>query len=185
MNAADPALAAAGGAVVWLTGLPSAGKSTIAEATLVRMRERGHAAIVLDGDRLRRGLCSDLGFSPPDRAENVRRIGEVAALLCEAGAVALVAVIAPYRRDRERARALAHAGRFVEVFVDTPLSVCESRDPKGLYKKARAGLLPDFTGVHAPYEAPERPELVLRGDESTPEAHAQTLFDLLVARGLL
>jgi adenylyl-sulfate kinase len=185
MTAADSGVLAAAGAVVWLTGLSGAGKSTIAEATLARMRERGHAAIVLDGDRLRRGLCSDLGFSPEDRAENVRRIGEVAALLCEAGAVALVAVIAPYRRDRERVRGMAPAGRFVEVFVDTPLPVCESRDPKGLYKKARAGLLPDFTGVDAPYEPPGAADLVLHGDESTPAAHAETLLALLDARRLV
>ena len=151
MSVASTAAASAPpGAVVWLTGLSGAGKSTIAEATIARLVARGRACYLLDGDRVRGGLCRDLGFSAEDRAENVRRIGEVALLMADARLVVLVAVIAPYERDRDIVRAAAPEGRFVEVFVDTPLDVCESRDVKGLYAKARAGLLRDFTGIDAP-----------------------------------
>ena len=159
------------GVTVWLTGLSGSGKSTIADAVATRLFELGRPAYVLDGDNVRHGLNADLGFSPADRTENVRRIGEVAVLMADAGLVVLVPVISPYRIDRDRARAAHEARglRFVEVFVDTPLATCEGRDPKGLYAKARAGELIGLTGVDAPYEPPERPELTVRpGDPTDP-----------------
>jgi len=151
------------GAVVWLTGLSGSGKSTVASALERRLVEEGRAVTRLDGDNLRHGLCGDLGFSPEDRSENIRRVAEVAAIVADAGMVALVPVISPYRADRDRARRTAEdAGLpFVEVFVDTPIEECERRDPKGLYARARAGELTGFTGVDAPYEAPVDPELRL------------------------
>jgi adenylyl-sulfate kinase len=173
------------GAVVWLTGLSGAGKSTISEAVIARLRARGRPCTILDGDKVRAGLCRDLGFAPEDRVENVRRIGEVALLMAEAGLVVLVAVIAPYQRDRDIVREAAPEGRFLEVFVDTPLSVCESRDPKGLYAKARAGLLRDFTGIDAPYEIPKAPDIVLRTTDATVPALADQLVAALAERGLV
>ena len=149
------------GATVWFTGLSGSGKSTLANAVAQRLLEAGRAAYVLDGDNLRHGLNADLGYSPADRTENVRRVGEVARLLTDAGLVALVPVISPYRADRARVRD-AHAVDglpFVEVFVDTPLALCEQRDPKGLYAKARAGELTGMTGIDDPYEEPVAPEL--------------------------
>jgi bifunctional enzyme CysN/CysC len=151
------------GATVWLTGLSGSGKSTIANAVAEQLLVRGRPAYVLDGDNLRHGLNADLGFSAAHRAENVRRVGEVARLIADAGLVALVPVISPYRADRDRVRH-AHevAGlQFVEVFVDTPIDVCEQRDPKGLYRKARAGELTGLTGIDDPYEPPLRPEIVV------------------------
>jgi bifunctional enzyme CysN/CysC len=151
------------GVTLWLTGLSGSGKSTIADAVATRLFELGRPAYVLDGDNVRHGLNADLGFSAADRSENVRRIGEVAALLADAGLTVLVPVISPYRADRDRARA-AHAAaglRFVEVFVDTPLALCEQRDPKGLYARARAGELPGMTGIDDPYEAPLAADLVV------------------------
>lgn len=149
------------GCIVWLTGLSAAGKSTIATALHGRLLAAGRLAYVLDGDVLRKGLCSDLGFSPEHRTENIRRVGEVAALFADAGVVAISAFISPYRVDRDRVRKLVPAGRFVEVHVSTPLAVCEQRDPKGLYAKARANQLKEFTGISAPYEPPLEPELAL------------------------
>lgn len=149
------------GAVVWFTGLPGSGKSTLAEAVEGRLRARGRAATGLDGDRLRTGLCADLGFSPEARRENVRRVGHVAALLADAGVVALVSLVSPYRQDRAMARDIVGGERFLEVYLEVPLEVCEARDPKGMYARARAGDLPGFTGVGAPYEAPEAADLVL------------------------
>ncbi|MGI9080798.1 MAG: adenylyl-sulfate kinase, partial [Thermoleophilaceae bacterium] len=149
------------GVTVWLTGLPASGKSTIAAALEHALLERGRAAYLLDGDNLRHGLNGDLGFSASDRAENVRRTGEVARLFADAGLVALVSLVSPYAADRARARALHEREglRFLEVYVNTPLEECERRDPKGLYARARAGELAGFTGIDDPYEAPERPEL--------------------------
>ena len=161
------------GATVWFTGLSGSGKSTLADAVATRLFELGRPAYVLDGDNVRHGLNADLGFSPADRTENVRRIGEVAALMADAGLTVLVPVISPYRADRDRARAAHEAAglRFVEVFVDTPLEVCEQRDPKGLYAKARAGELSGMTGIDDPYERPERPQLTVRpGDPVDPVA---------------
>ncbi len=149
------------GAVLWFTGLSGSGKSTIAHRVESMLVGQGVFAYVLDGDNIRHGLNNDLGFSPKDREENIRRIGEVTRLFSDSGAVVLSAFISPYRRDRDRVRALLGEGEFVEVFVDTPLEVCEARDPKGLYKKARAGEISNFTGLDAPYEAPESPEVHL------------------------
>ena len=144
---------------VWFTGLPGSGKSTLARSVEARLASEGVLAYVLDGDNLRFGLNSDLGFSPEDRAENIRRAGEVSALLHDAGVVVLAAFISPYRRDRDRVRSLHPEGAFVEVFVDAPLEVCEQRDPKGLYARARSGAIQDLTGVTAPYEAPVAAEM--------------------------
>jgi adenylyl-sulfate kinase len=165
------------GATLWFTGLPASGKSTVAAAVEARLVGEGRSAYLLDGDNLRHGLNGDLGFSAADRAENVRRAAEAAALLADAGVVALVALVSPYRVDRAAARA-AHVRRelaFAEVHVATPLAECERRDPKGLYARARAGELRGFTGVDDPYEPPEAPEVVLAGDEPLAEAVARVL----------
>lgn len=170
-----------GGATVWLTGLSGSGKSTVAGEVAARLVAAGRAAYVLDGDNVRHGLNGDLGFSAEDRAENVRRNGEVAALLADAGLVVLVPVISPYRAGRDHARDV-HARRdlpFFEVFVDTPIEVCEQRDPKGLYAKARAGELKGFTGIDDPYEPPEAPELRLPMAELTVEAAAAQVAALV------
>lgn len=158
------AVTGGGGATVWLTGLSGSGKSTIAAQVEAGLIERGRHAYLLDGDNLRHGLNGNLGFSASDRAENVRRVGEVARLLADAGTVALVSLVSPYAADRDRVRAL-HAEAdlpFLEVYVDTPLDECERRDPKGLYAKARAGEIKGMTGIDDPYEPPTRPELELR-----------------------
>ena len=149
------------GRIVWLTGLSGAGKSTLAMALERRLFDAGRNVYVLDGDIVRGGLCSDLGFSPDDRVENIRRIGEVARIMADAGLLVIVAFISPFRADRGRVRAGMPPGRFTEVHVSTPLEVCEQRDTKGLYAKARAGELSDFTGISSPYEAPESPEVRL------------------------
>jgi bifunctional enzyme CysN/CysC len=175
------------GATVWLTGLSGSGKSTVASALTALLTQRGVLSYTLDGDNLRHGLNGDLGFSADDRAENVRRVGEVARLFADAGVIAIVPLISPYREGRDGARALHEAAGlvFVEVFVDTPLEVCEQRDPKGLYAKARAGELTGFTGIDDPYEAPLAPELVLRGGEVTPRDAALTVVASLADRGVL
>ena len=149
------------GCVVWFTGLSGSGKSTLARALEERLVSSGHLVYVLDGDNIRHGLNCDLGFSPEDRNENIRRIGEVAALFRDAGIVVLTAFISPYRADRDLARQAVGEDRFLEVFVDAPLATCEERDPKGLYVKARAGEIPEFTGLTAPYEEPPNPALVV------------------------
>ena len=169
------------GSTVWLTGLSGSGKSTIAVALERRLVLAGRPAFRLDGDNLRHGLNADLGFSSADRDENVRRAGEVAAILAVAGVVAMVPLICPYRGARDRARAV-HEARgvpFFEVFVDTPIEVCEERDPKGLYTKARAGELPGFTGIDDPYEAPVSPDLVLTPDLGDPSVQAGIVLALL------
>ena len=171
------------GLTVWFTGLSGSGKSTIAVAVEAALLARGRHAYLLDGDNLRHGLNGNLGFSAEDRAENVRRVGEVAKLLADAGTVALVSLVSPYAADRDRVRA-AHADaglRFVEVFVDTPLEECERRDPKGLYAKARAGELKGMTGIDDPYEAPSRPELLLRPSEQSVERAVAAVLALLDA----
>ena len=169
------------GATVWLTGLSGSGKSTIAVALEAQLLAAGTAAYMLDGDNLRHGLNGDLGFSAEDRAENVRRAGEVAQLFADAGIVAVVPLISPYRADRDRVRERHEAAglRFLEVFVDTPIEVCEQRDPKGLYAKARAGEITGFTGVDDPYEAPLAPDLRLDGSH-TAEAAATEIAAKLV-----
>ncbi len=148
------------GAVIWFTGLPSSGKSTVAHALEYELFKRGCRTYVLDGDNIRHGLNKDLGFSPEDREENIRRIGEVAKLFADAGIIVLTAFISPYRADREKARKL-NPKNFIEVYVKCDLAVCEQRDPKGLYKKARRGEIQEFTGVSAPYEEPENPEIAI------------------------
>jgi bifunctional enzyme CysN/CysC len=166
------------GATIWFTGLSGSGKSTVATACEAQLVAAGRPAYVLDGDNIRHGLNGDLGFSAEDRAENVRRVGHVAALMADAGLVALVPLVSPYRADRDDVRQLhAAAGLpFVEVFVDTPIELCEQRDPKGLYAKARAGELTGFTGIDDPYEPPEHPELVLRPDDGDPQVMAETVL---------
>ena len=146
-------------ATLWFTGLSGSGKSTLAFEVERRLADRGVVAYTLDGDNVRHGLCGDLGFSPEDREENIRRVGEVCRLFCDAGLVVLTAFISPYAQDRRRVRDLHPQGEFVEIHVDAPLEVCEQRDVKGLYRRARAGEIPDFSGVSAPYEPPEDPEL--------------------------
>ena len=146
-------------AILWFTGLSGAGKSTLANAVNQRLFQRGLACYVLDGDNVRHGLCKDLGFSDADREENIRRIGEVAKLFLDAGVVVLTAFVSPFRADRDRARELVQAGDFIEIHCAADLSVCEERDTKGLYAKARAGEIKEFTGISSPYEAPLKPEL--------------------------
>jgi bifunctional enzyme CysN/CysC len=169
------------GVVVWLTGFSASGKSTLAMKVERLLFTRGRQAYVLDGDNVRRGLSSDLGFSPEDRSENIRRIGEVAALFADAGIAVITAFISPYRADRDRARKAA-GEQFCEVYVKAPLELCEQRDPKGLYKKARAGLIPDFTGVSAPYEPPEKPELIVDTAAQTEEESVQQLVSFIEDR---
>ncbi|MEX1007295.1 MAG: adenylyl-sulfate kinase [Acidimicrobiia bacterium] len=168
------------GATVWFTGLSGSGKSTIASAVAVDLTRRGVLTYTLDGDNLRHGLNADLGFSADDRTENVRRVAEVARLFADAGVVGLVPLISPYRAGREHARALHEAAGlvFLEVFVDAPLDVCEARDPKGLYAKARAGELTGFTGIDDPYEPPAAPDVVIAADVVPPDAAAA----LVIAR---
>ncbi|MEX1092572.1 MAG: adenylyl-sulfate kinase [Acidimicrobiia bacterium] len=170
------------GCTVLLTGLSGSGKSTLAYAAEKALIERGRVAYVLDGDNLRFGLNADLGFAPEDRAENVRRVTEVARLMAEAGLVALLPLIAPYETDRAAARNRHEEGgtRFFEVFVDTPLEVCEERDPKGLYARARAGEITDMTGVDAPYERPERPDLVVEGAAASVSEGVEQLIALVL-----
>jgi adenylyl-sulfate kinase len=149
------------GCIVWLTGLSASGKSTIATELERKLFALGRNVCVLDGDNVRHGLCSDLGFSPQNRKENIRRVSEVARLFAEAGLICITAFISPYRSDRELARAIAPRGKFIEVYLNVPLAVCEQRDPKGLYARARIGEIKDFTGISAPYEAPLQPEIEL------------------------
>ncbi len=173
------------GAVLWFTGLPSAGKSTIAHALEEKLHQAHCRTFVLDGDNVRHGLCGDLGFSEQDRGENIRRIGEVAKLFVEAGTIVLTAFVSPFRRDRERARGVLLHGDFLEIYCRCPVDICEQRDPKGHYKRAKAGQLPGFTGVSAPYEEPADPELVIdTGRVSIDQATTQ-VEELLRERGVL
>jgi len=175
------------GATIWFTGLPSSGKSTIAFTLEHALVERGHLAYVLDGDNIRHGLNRNLGFSPEDRAENIRRIGEVAKLFADAGVLTCTSFISPYRADRDQARRIHEAADlpFIEVYVRTPVELCEQRDPKGLYRKARAGELKEFTGVSAPYEEPLHPELILDTARLSPQEAAGIVLNYLHERGLL
>ncbi len=182
MQRADPQLNA--GAVLWFTGLPGAGKSTLSRAVERASLASGRRVFLLDGDHLRCGLNSDLGYSPADRAENLRRTAEVAKLLAKSGQVAIAALISPYRADRERARAIVTAGgcAFIEIFVDAPLAVCEQRDPNGLYRRARAGGVSQMTGIDAPYEAPEAPEIHVRTAEQSVEECVAQILKVVLAR---
>jgi adenylylsulfate kinase len=173
------------GATLWFTGLSGSGKSTVAHRVEQLLLERGRHAYVLDGDNVRHGLNANLGFSPEDREENIRRVGEVAKLFTDAGVLTVCAFISPYRVDRDRVRALMPEGDFVEVYVTAPLEVCEARDPKGLYAKARAGEIRDFTGVSAPYEEPLAPEIRVDTHEQDVDACARAVVEWLEARGYL
>ncbi len=174
------------GVCVWFTGLSGSGKSTIANEVEQMLYERGIHTYVLDGDNIRHGLNKNLGFSPADRTENIRRIGEVARLFVDAGLVVATAFISPYRQDRDSVRELMGPGEFVEVYVECDLAVCEQRDPKGLYKKARAGEIPEFTGISAPYEAPLHPELVVNTSQETDvRKNAQKVVEFLEKKGYL
>ncbi|KAH3899803.1 adenylyl-sulfate kinase SCDLUD_004096 [Saccharomycodes ludwigii] len=175
------------GCTVWLTGLSASGKSTIACALEQLLLEKGIAAYRLDGDNIRFGLNKDLGFSEKDRNENIRRIAEVSRLFADSCCISLTSFISPYRDDRDKARELHKESglKFIEVFVDVPLEVAEQRDPKGLYKKARQGVIKDFTGVSAPYEEPESPELHLRTDKLSVEQCAEQIFEYLKKEGLI
>ena len=174
------------GCVLWFTGLSGSGKSTVARAVEEALLQREHAAYVLDGDNVRHGLNSDLAFSPEDRKENIRRLGEVAALFADSGLITITAFISPYQADRDQARAIVEertSGTFMEVYVNTPLDICESRDPKKLYAKARAGEIPDFTGISAPFEAPTEPEIeLLTGEKSVEDCVSQILDQLRKAK---
>lgn len=175
------------GATLWLTGLSGCGKSTIAFTAEHALVGAGKLAYVLDGDNIRHGLNKNLGFSPEDRTENIRRIGEVAKLFADTGVITFTSFISPYREDRDLVRKLHDEADlpFIEIFVDAPLEVCEERDPKGLYKKARAGEIPEFTGISAPYEAPEKPELVIKAGDHKPEECAKQIIDYLASKGLV
>ena len=175
------------GATIWFTGLSASGKSTIAVALEQALEQNGRHAYCLDGDNIRHGLNKNLGFSAEDRAENIRRIGEVTRLFADAGFISITSFISPYREDRDRARQLHESSGlpFVEIFVDAPLDVAEQRDPKGLYKKARAGELKGFTGIDDPYEAPGRAELHLRTDKLSVAESVQAILEALTERGLL
>ena len=173
------------GVVVWLTGLSGSGKSTIAVAAERVLIERGRLSYVMDGDNVRHGLNKNLGFSPGDRSENIRRIGEVAKLFADAGVVVFTSFISPYRSDRDGVRTLLAPGDFIEVYVDASVETCEKRDVKGLYKKARAGEIPEFTGVSAPYEAPERPEIVLDTNRQNVEESVEQVVRYLEEKGYL
>ncbi|WP_162062368.1 adenylyl-sulfate kinase [Vibrio taketomensis] len=172
-------------AVLWFTGLSGAGKSTIAGALENQLAELGYHTYLLDGDNVRHGLCSDLGFSEQDRRENIRRIGELAKLMADAGLIVLSAFISPHRAERQLVRDLLPQGEFLEVFVNTSLDVCEQRDPKGLYKKARAGEIPNFTGIDSEYEAPLAPEIDLPAGELSIEALVEQCLGALRVKGVI
>lgn len=171
--------------ILWFTGLSGAGKSSLAHAVEERLHQLGCRTFVFDGDNVRHGLCSDLGFSLEAREENIRRIGEMAKLFLEAGVMSLTAFISPLRKDRERVRSLAPHGDFLEIYCKCALDVCEGRDVKGLYKRARAGEIKDFTGISSPYEEPEAPELVVATDTLSLEASVAKVLDMLRQRGVL
>ena len=173
------------GAVLWFTGLSASGKSTVANTVDHKLHSIGKRSFVLDGDNIRMGLNKNLGFSAEDRAENIRRIGEVAKLFASSGAIAITAFISPYRADRNAVRTLLEPGEFIEIFMDTPIAICETRDPKGLYKKARAGQIKGFTGIDDPYEAPLEPELILDGGKKGIDELADEVLRFLDGRGML
>lgn len=173
------------GVVIWYTGLSGSGKSTLAHAVEKALYEKEHLTIVLDGDNIRHGLNKNLGFSPEDREENIRRIGEVAKLFTDAGVIAMTAFISPYIKDRNQARSLLDDGRFIEVYCKCSLDACEKRDPKGLYKKARAGEIKQFTGLDAPYEAPESPEIIVETDTQSLEESTHAVLEYLKEKGIV
>lgn len=167
------------GVLIWFTGLSASGKSTVANEVAHKLHELGKFSYILDGDNVRHGLNKDLGFSPEDREENIRRISEVGNLFVDAGIITLTAFISPYRKDRDFARELVGQGRFIEVFVNASIETCEKRDPKGLYKKAKSGEIKEFTGISAPYEAPLNPEIELNADELSIEEETDIVINFL------
>ncbi len=171
--------------ILWFTGLSGAGKSTLANAVESDLYRLGCASFVFDGDNVRHGLCSDLGFSEEDRKENIRRIGEMAKLFTEAGTIALTAFISPFREERQRVRDLMPEGEFIEVYCKCSLEVCEERDVKGLYAKARAGIIKNYTGISSPYEEPEKPEIEVPTDQLSLEDSTALVLDNLRERGLI
>ena len=174
-----------GSAILWFTGLPSSGKSTLAnevEKVLIQTQKRTY---ILDGDNVRMGLCGDLGFSAEDREENIRRIGEVSKLFTDAGVIVLSAFVSPYRADRDKIRDLVDEGEFIEVFVDCPVEECEKRDVKGLYKKAREGIIKGFTGIDDPYEEPTNAEIVIKTSELSIEESTNKILDYLGEKGII
>lgn len=172
-------------AILWFTGLSASGKSTIAGQVVWNLYQRGCRTFILDGDNIRHGLSKDLGFSPQDRSENIRRVGEVAKLFIHAGHIVATAFISPYRADREMIRNLVPTGQFIEIFTDCSLEVCEQRDPKRLYRQVREGKIPNFTGIGAPYEAPENPEIRLDTDRETIESCTVRVINALVKRKII
>jgi adenylylsulfate kinase len=173
------------GAVIWLTGLSASGKSTIAHHLEKMLHERDCSTYVFDGDNVRHGLCGDLSFSAEDRSENIRRIGEMVKLFIDAGIIAITAFISPYRKDRERIRDLVGKERFFEIYVECPIEECARRDPKGIYEKARQGLIKNFTGISAPYESPESPDLVIRSDREDSIESAKRVITLIEQRKII
>ncbi|MFT6691325.1 MAG: adenylylsulfate kinase [Colwellia sp.] len=171
--------------LLWFTGLSGSGKSTIAGAVESKLAERLQHTYLMDGDNVRHGLCGDLAFSEEDRNENIRRVGEVANLMVDSGLIVLTAFISPFKFNREVVRGMLKEGEFIEVFIDTPISECEKRDPKGLYKKARAGEIKDFTGIDSPYEAPENAEIVIKNINISIDDAASEVIEFLDTRGYL
>lgn len=172
-------------AVLWFTGLSGSGKSTLSHAVEDRLHKLGARTFVLDGDNIRHGLCKDLSFSDADRSENIRRIGEVAKLFVDSGVIVLSAFISPFRSDRDGVRSLLGEGDFIETYIQADLSVCEERDVKGLYKKARAGEIPEFTGINSPYEEPLNPEITVNTVDNSIEESVEQVISVLVARGII
>ncbi len=173
------------GAIIWFTGLSGAGKSTLAHALEEVFHQRGCRTFVLDGDNVRHGLCRDLGFTFQDRSENIRRVGEVAKLMMEAGVIVLTAFISPFQKDRELVRTMVEPNDFVEIYCDCPIQACEARDVKGLYKKARLGEIYEFTGISSPYEAPENPNLIVNTSETDINRSVQQVEEFLISIGLI
>jgi len=173
------------GAVIWFTGLSASGKSTVARHVENRLFNMGCSTYVFDGDNVRHGLCADLGFSPEDRTENIRRIGEMVKLFVDAGIIAITAFISPYREDRQRVRSLITEGNFLEVFVDSPVDVCAKRDRKGIYAKAKAGIIKEFTGISAPYERPKNPELVIKSYSEDPKQSSERVITMMNQRKII
>lgn len=173
------------GAVIWMTGLSGAGKSTLAINLEMELFLRGYHTYVLDGDNVRHGLNGDLQFTPADREENIRRVGETAKLFVDAGTIVITAFISPYRKDRQRVRNLLDDNDFIEIYVECPLDICEQRDPKGLYQKARAGEIPNFTGISAPYEEPVDAEITIKTDQLSVENSVQYIIDQLNEYGVI
>jgi adenylylsulfate kinase len=171
--------------VLWFTGLSGAGKSTLAHAVEERLYQLGCRTFVLDGDNVRHGLCSDLGFSGKDRKENIRRIGEIAKLMLESGTIVMTAFISPFQEDRETARNLIPHGNFIEIFCKASLEICEERDVKGLYKSARAGEIKNYTGIDSPYEVPEKPELIVNTEKLSVDESVEKVMQTMVERGVI